>query len=150
MPDIFNQDRINLTQNEQINKLNSEVKCRLGVSKIDGIGVFAMFDIKKGERLYCFPGAINRRFYTIPRGSLSKLWPEVKELILQRWPSIINGSAFLSPNDEIWLCSFINHDSNPNYEQKTDMALRDIKAGEEITESYREMINAEEIYPWLK
>ena len=149
MPKIFG-NQINLSQKDQIAKLMSEVKCTLKPSTVHGIGVFSLFDVKKGDRLYCVPPSTNRIFYNVPWSSLSKLWPEVKEMIISRWPSIINGSMFLHPNDEVWLASWINHSENFNYSQATDTATRDIKAGEEITESYRIMDNAEEIYPFLK
>ena len=145
---FFNVDRINLSKEDQITKLNTEVRCKLAPSKIHGIGVFAMRDIKKGERCFCSPTLV-RKFYNIPWGSMSKLFPEVKQVVLARWPSIINGSAFLNPNDEIWLVSFMNHDDSPNYDILTDIALSDIRKGTELTEDYRIMKNAEIIYPWL-
>src|SRR3990167_8179391 len=150
MPFIDVKDQINLSQKDQINKLNSEVKCKLVPSAIHGVGVFAIFDIKKGQKLYCIPPLMNRVFYTVSWSNLNKLWPEVKELILSSLPSIINGSLFLHPNDEVWLASWINHSDSPNYDQESDTAIKDIKAGEETTESYRIMDNAEKIYPFLR
>ena len=41
-----------MNHNEQLYHLNCEVKCRLGQSKIHGVGVFALEDIKKGENLF--------------------------------------------------------------------------------------------------
>src|SRR3990167_1530455 len=142
MADFYNVDRINLSQKDQINKLNAEVRCKLAPSKIHGIGVIAIRDIRKGDKCYCSPSLI-RKFYTLGMGNLTKLFPEIKQLILARWPSIINGSAFLNPNDEVWLISWMNHSENPNYDLKTDLALRDIKQGEEVTENYKIMDNAE-------
>src|SRR5574341_1500966 len=95
-------------QEDEIIELNTTVKCKLASSSIHGIGVFAMRDIKKGDKLNCMPN-FPPRWYSVPFGSLSKLLPEIKELILQRWPSIVNGSMFVSPNDMGWLCTFINH-----------------------------------------
>ena len=138
-----------MTQEEQIVFLNSTVKCKLGASSIHGIGVFALFDIPKGQKLYCFPDP-KIEWFNIPYGSLNKLLPEIKELVLERWPSIVNGSHFLSPNEMAWLVTFMNHSENPNYSLDTDSATRDIKRGEEVTEDYRKMINCEKIYPWLK
>ena len=150
MPFVNIKNQINLSQQDQIIKLMSEVKCKLAPSPIHGIGVFTIFDIKKGERLYCVPSSNNRVFYNVSWSNLNKLWPEIKELIISRWPSIINGSGFLHPNDEVWLASWINHSDDFNYDQASDSAVRDIKAGEEITESYRMMDNAEKIYPFLR
>ena len=138
-----------LTKDQQINELNSEVKCKIAQSKVHGVGVFALYDIKKGQRMYCAPRLVPI-FYTIPYGSLSKLFPEIRELVIDRWPSVINGSAFPSPNDDAKLLLFMNHNNEPNYDLTNDTALRDIKAGEEIFENYCTMQNATKVYKWLK
>ena len=138
-----------LSKEQQINELNSEVRCKLGVSKVEGIGVFAIRNIYKGERCYCTPNMIPK-FYNIPYGSLSKLFPEVKELVLQRWASVVNGSVFQSPNDDQSLLMFVNHSYEPNYDVVSDTALKDIKMGGEVLEDYCAMDNAERVYSFLK
>lgn len=138
----------NLSKDQQIAELNSEVKCVVGPSKIHGVGVFAIRDIIKGDRAYCRPN-IKRRFYNVSYGSLNKLFPEIKEIILARWPSIINGSVFQHPNDDLWLLLFMNHSNNPNYDVMTDLALTDIRKGQEVVEDYRTMENAKKVYSWL-
>ena len=135
-----------LSKEQQITELNSEVKCKLSVSSIHGVGVFAMRSIKQGERCYCRPNMIPK-FYNIPYGSLSKLFPEIRELVLQRWASIVNGSIFCSPNDDAHLLMFVNHSCNPNYDVVSDTALRDIVNGEEILENYTAMVNWEKVRP---
>ena len=135
-----------LSKEQQIAELNSEVRCKLGQSKIHGVGVFAIRAIKWGERCYCTPNMIPR-FYNIPFGSLSKLFPEVKELVLQRWASVVNGSIFCNPNDDAHLLMFVNHSCDPNYDVVSDTALRDIKRGEEVLENYTAMDNWERVRP---
>jgi len=49
-----------------------------------------------------------------------------------------------------WLITFINHSSEPNYDTEKDIALKDIKCGEELTKDYSKMENALKIYPWLE
>ena len=135
-------------QDDEINELNSTVRCKLAPSNIHGIGVFTLRDVKKGEHLYCIP-SLPPRWYSVPYGSLSKLFSEIKELILTRWPAIINGSHFVSPNDMTWLITFMNHSNDPNYDVDNDLALKDIKKGEEVVEDYRRMTNYEKVYPFL-
>ena len=136
-------------QEEQIVELDMTVKCKIASSSIHGVGVFAIRNILKGERLYVKPDAPTpRKWYNVPYSSFGKLFPEVRELILERWPAVINGSLFLSPN-ECWPLQWMNHSDEPNYDLRNDSALRDIKKGEEITEDYRLMLNYEKIYPWL-
>ena len=139
-------------QELQIFTLNNEMKTKLAPSPIHGIGVFTMRSIKAGEKLHCIP-SVNPQWYTLPYASLTKLFPEVRELILQRWPSVINGSAFLSPNDTQWLVTYINHSSDSNvinYDVGTDTALRDISKDSELFEDYRRMKNYSILFPWIK
>lgn len=138
-----------LTKDQQISELNSEVRCTIKPSKIAGVGVFALRDIPKGDRCYIAPRMIPR-FYNIPFGSLNKLFPEIKELVLARWASVVNGSLFCNPNDSAHLLMFINHSIEPNYDVVSDTALKDIKKGEEVLENYCAMDNAEKAHPWLK
>ena len=136
-----------MTPEQQINQLNEEVKCFIKPSAIHGIGVFALRNIAKGEKMYCFP-RMSRTWYTLTISELDKLRPEIREIILARWPAIKNGSYFQSPLDDVWLCSFINHSSKDfNYKQSSDSATKDIPAGTEILESYKTMINWHEVYP---
>lgn len=139
-----------MTNSEQINFLNGTVKVKLAPSKIHGVGVVALRDIKKGDRLFCFPSA-QMQWLTLTYANFSKLWPEVKELIVERWPSVLRGSNFISPNDMSWLIAFMNHGlgESANYDPKTDCATKDIPKGEEVLEDYRLIPDYKTIYPWL-
>ncbi len=131
-----------MNQQQQIDKLNSEVKTYLGPSKIQGVGVFALRDIPKGTKLY----ADNAPFvYNIPYSSINKLFPEIKEQILGQWPQIVNGSKFAYPTCRTQ--AYLNHSIEPNYDAINDIALKDIAKNEEITEDYREIPNWHQIYP---
>src|SRR3990167_4688524 len=129
-------------QDEQLLELNSVSKAKLGVSKIHGIGVIALVDIYKGDTIHADRMPV---VYSIPYGSLGKLFPKVREEILKTWPNVINGSKFIYPNSR--LLSYMNHSDHPSYDPKTDTALRNILAGEEITENYKLMPNYEKIWP---
>src|SRR3990167_111231 len=134
-----------MNQQEQINQLNSVAKATLGVSKISGIGVIALVDIYKGDTIYADRMPV---VYSIPYGSLGKLFTEVREEILKTWPNVINGNRFIYPNSR--LLSYMNHSNTPNYDPMTDKALYNIKRGEEITENYKLMPNYEKVFTWLK
>src|SRR3990167_6382956 len=123
-----------MTNKEQIAYLNSTIKVKIGPSKVHGVGIIAIMDIKKGQKLYCFPEFYKKglTWFTLTYANLNKLWPEVRELILDRWPSIINGSHFLSPNETAWMITFMNHSNEPNYDVGSDTATKDIKKGEEV------------------
>src|SRR3990167_5479526 len=129
-------------QEQAIAQLNTIIKANLGVSKVNGIGVIAIRDIKKGEKIFAdkLPS-----IYHIPYGSIGKLFPEARKIILERWPSVVNGSKFIYPDAR--LVSFMNHSPNPNYDPETDTALTDINIGEEILEDYTKMPNWDKVWP---
>lgn len=142
-----------MTQEQEINELNSTVKVRIASSSVHGVGVFTIIDIKKGEKLHCMPTSIARKFYKIPWGSRNKLFPEVRDLIIGQWASWVNGSHFWSPNDTAVPIFFMNHSSDKekiNYDKLTDCASKDILKGEEVFEDYRVMDNWEQVFPWIK
>lgn len=133
-------------QEEQILELNTISKATLGVSKIHGIGVIAIKNIRAGQQIYAdrMP-----KVYSVPFSSFGKLFPEVKKIILERWPNVVNYQKFIYPDAR--LVSFMNHapKGQANYDPVTDTALEDILANSEITENYCEMENAEKVFGWL-
>lgn len=137
---------------EQAMYLGNTVKCRIGPSKVHGVGVIAMRDIKKGEQLFCAL-TVKAQWYNVSFANLKKhlkqTHPEVLGLILDRWPNVVNGAPFLSPNYDARLTSFMNHSDTPNFDPHYDVALTDIKAGEEVFEDYRTFPNWDRAYPWL-
>lgn len=136
---------------EQAMYLGNTVKCRIGPSKVHGVGVIAMRDIAKGEELFCAL-FVKPQWYNVSFANLKKYLshrPEVLQLILDRWPQVVNGHPFLSPNYDARLTSFMNHSDSPNYDPTTDKALEDIKKGEEVFEDYRVIPNYEKAFPWL-
>jgi SET domain-containing protein len=127
-----------------IDLLNEIVKIQLQPSAIHGVGVFALRDIKKGETLYA--DTIPHQF-DIPLSKFKKLLPYIREIILGHFPLITQGSHFMYPVTK--MTAFLNHSDTPNYDAKKDVALRKIKAGEEVTEDYHLIPGWEQVYPWL-
>lgn len=138
----FRQEKID----QAIVMVNDVAKVKLGVSTIHGIGVFAMRDIKKGERIYAdaLPNWID-----IPYSKFNKLNPEIVEMILERYPTmVVRDTHFMIPDTLMQL--YLNHNDNPNYDNKTDKATRKVKKGEEITEDYTTIDGYKKVYKWLK
>jgi len=116
--------------------VNKTINCTIGRSDIDGVGVVAVRDITKGQRLYIHLFWEEKRIWLTPSDYV-KLFDEIsKKLAISRYPTIKDGSLFPHPQSEVNLVSFMNHSDNPNYDNVTDTALRDIKTGEEVTEHY--------------
>ena len=129
-----------------INELNARVKIRIAPSKIHSVGVFAMRDIKDGEKLYAQSVPLP---YKISPGNLGKLFPEVRELLLGEVPWISLGVAF--PYPTCIFQAYINYAplGECNYDCINDTAVRDISKGEEITENYKVIQGWEVAHPWL-
>lgn len=128
----------------EIAALNSMVKVRLAPSKVHSVGVFAIRDIFKGEKIYAdyLP-----KVFSVPYSSFGKLFPEVKQLILERWPRVVVGEKFAWPTDRT--IAYMNHSEEPNYNPGKDEALVNIKAGEELFENYFHIPGWEVAHPWL-
>lgn len=130
---------------DQIVLLNDIVKIKLAPSLIHGVGVHAMRDIKRGEKLYT---DIIPHQFDLPYSKFNKLDKEIQDILLGHFPMIITGSHFMYPVTKF--SAYLNHADKPNYDAKNDVALVDIKAGEEITENYRLIDNYEKVFAWLK
>ena len=114
--------------------LNSTVWCTLAPSKIHGVGVFAIRDIPKGQRLTDYPK--EKELLPLSEADLELVAPEILSLLLDKMtnPEGTTVYKFYSPNSEQVLQSFMNHSTEANSDGF--VALRDIKKGEEVTENY--------------
>lgn len=131
---------------ESIDALNDTVNTKLAPSNIHGVGVFAIRDIKKGERMY--QNTIPNTF-DLPYSKFNKLKKEVKDTILQFFPfkAVETEATFWYPVNSMQ--AYMNHSDKPNYNAQEDVALTNIKAGEEITEDYRKIDGWKKVYKWL-
>ena len=127
---------------EIIEKLNNTVYAKLESSDIQGVGVFAIRDIPKGQEItdININNIRKAKPIVIKVEDFSKILPEVRELILDRM-LFERGEyfTFFSPNVDACLRSFMNNAEDANSDGV--VALRDIKKGEEITENYIEITN---------
>lgn len=124
-----------LPQIEKVSLLNKEVWCRLGPSKIHGIGVIAIRDIPKGTPILKASAVC----LELTTEYLDLLHPAIKGLILDRHMSSGHPFLFSHPNRDASLQCFMNHSGNANFDGLS-LTTRDIKEGEEITENYRTMM----------
>ncbi len=135
--------------------LNRTVYCKLGPSKIHGVGVFAIRDIPKGQQLtdYTLDDVVNEKEYETLSMSLAEftyVLPSIQALILDRLTLDKERNKeiiyCISPNRDQILQSFMNHSNTPNSDG--NFALRDIKAGEEVTEDFNTL--TETPHKWTK
>ena len=132
---------------EVIYHLSKNIKTKIGVSNINGVGVFAIKDISEGERV--FPTwEHDTGLYLIPNDKLYLIPNEVRNLLDAYFINdecgfklirLYKGLNFLFHGFSYCNSSWPTKE-NQNMNDK-GIALRDIKAGEEILEWYTENIN---------
>lgn len=124
--------------------LNTIVNVRIAPSKVHGVGVFALRDMQAGRKLYL--DAVPQP-YRISKGNLGKLFPEVRQILTERWPRVFVDSVVAYP--DACYQAYANHSDNYNYDCITDKLIEDVKAGDEITENYRHIEGWRDAHPWL-
>jgi SET domain-containing protein len=126
------------TKKEIIQSINSCTKTCLKPSKVcDGVGVFALIDIKNGEEI--FPDLFS--------DSIHIEWKQIKSEVIKNYLNNLCNTddkglyISRSPN-EINVSYYVNHSNNPNvYHNLLEdkyYAIQDIHAGEEILCLYTE------------
>ena len=134
-----------MTEEQQIKMLNIVVRTKLAPSEVHGIGVFALNDIPKGTKLYT---TMYPQPFKISPDNLNGLYPEVREYLMSKWSRMVNGEAFMCPDTNFQ--AYMNHSNKPNYDNKTDLTTKLIKAGEEVFEDYRNIEGWAKVFKFIK
>jgi len=119
--------------------------CRLGSSKIEGVGVFAIRDIPKSKNP--FSGIENSKYHNFNIDELKKLDKGVFKMVEDFFVIENDKTVNITENalDGMDISFFVNHSEKPNlkiYESAENdsysfKTLRKIKKGEELTISYK-------------
>ena len=134
---------------EVIHHLSNNIKTKIGISKIDGVGVIAIKDIKRGDDVFPIWN-FESGIYVVPNERLNEIPTEVLELLHIYFINeecgykifrLFKGLNFLFHGTSYCNSAYPNI-KNVNIDNN-GIALRDIKAGEEILEWYTENINLE-------
>jgi len=132
---------------EVIAHFKNNIKTKIGVSSIDGVGVIAIMDIKQYEEVFPIWN-YESGIYLIPNDRLDEIPNEVVELLDRYFINdecgykvirLFNGFNFLFHGFSYCNSAWPN-EHNVNI-TNDGIAMRDIKAGEEILEWYYENIN---------
>lgn len=132
---------------EVIKHLSTNIKTKIGVSSIDGVGVIAIRDIKEYEEVFPI-WEYESGIYLIPSDRLDGIPNEVVELMDMYFINdecgykvirLFKGLNFLFHGYSY--CNSAWPDEHNINITNNGIAMRDIKAGEEILEWYYENIN---------
>lgn len=112
------------------------VYTRLKPSRIHGVGVFAITDIPRGSYVF---HKDDEKMVWIEKGFIENLPKEVRKLYDDF--CVIRNDIYGCPEsfDKLTPSWYLNHSDNPNVYADEDyrfIAMRDIKAGEELTVNY--------------
>jgi hypothetical protein len=132
---------------EVIKHICINIKTKIGVSSIDGVGVFAIRDIKQYEEVFPLWN-YETGIYLISNDRLNEIPKEVVQLLDMYFINEECGykviRLFKGFNFTFHGTSYCNSaypiESNTNISTKA-IAMRDIKAGEEILEWYTKNID---------
>lgn len=114
------------------------VKTVVKKSSIQGVGLFADEDIKKGTVVWTFMEDIDRKY---SHDEVQQMAPTVRNFLdTYSYLSVTTRTHVLSGDND----RFINHSDEPNVilhhterlGEKDDIAARDIQKGEELTCNY--------------
>lgn len=112
-------------------------KTCIGNSDIQGIGLFATEDIRRGTLVWRFESGFDIRY----TDEFVKLLPKMPREFIYKYAYSHDGYHYLCADDG----RFMNHSETPNLECVSsasgiyigDWSLVDIKAGDELTIDYR-------------
>lgn len=129
-----------------LHHLKHNIKTEIKSSNIDGIGIFAIKDIKVGEDV--FPQwNYESGVYVIQNSRFSEIPQEIQQIVDRYYISRVDGFRIirLFKGQNFFYNSFCFCNSSYPHLENTNIsnegiALRDIQKGEEILEAYTENI----------
>jgi SET domain-containing protein len=138
-----------MTKDQLLQELREETLITIKPSTVHGIGVFAISDIPKGCSTIFSRNVGN--WIKVPIADIETL-PEHSKSLVETY-CLYDEENYYLPDygfKVMDLVNYLNHSSAPNIESINDgenfIALRDIKAGEELFVSYHDIAEGLEEY----
>jgi SET domain-containing protein len=128
--------------------LKNEVYCKLGVSTIHGVGVFALREIPKGT--LPLQSMVSRKEKKFSRTKLKEIPKSVRKHLAD-FCLIESGRVFVPEigMNAVNISIYLNHSKTPNLgfnKQDVLEALRDVARGEELTIDYDLSFGEEHVF----
>ena len=148
--------------------LQNEVYCRIGVSRISGVGVIAIKNIPKGTNPFACTPPREDCFIDVLEEELEGLPPSITQYIKDFFSKDEAGAYPVNATglNDLNISFFVNHSDAPNLtiediKEKeanslntlnTFLTNRDVNAGEELTCDYKRFLSVDilkEQYPFI-
>jgi D-ala D-ala ligase C-terminus/SET domain len=109
-------------------------------NSIAGYGIYASRDIRKGEIIFKGEGKSQR---VITKRYVDKNWNEEEKLHFRRYAYPVSEELFILWDDDPSEWAPQNHSCEPNsmYDGLNEIAIKDIKKGEELTLDYAQFLD---------
>jgi D-ala D-ala ligase C-terminus/SET domain len=109
-------------------------------NSIAGYGIYASRDIRKGEMIFKGEGKSQR---VITKRYVDKNWNEEEKLHFRRYAYPVSEELFILWDDDPSEWAPQNHSCEPNsmYDGLNEIAIKDIKKGEELTLDYAQFLD---------
>jgi SET domain-containing protein len=136
-----------MSKNKLLDHLQNDIYCRLGVSKIAGIGVFAIKTIPKGVNPFKILAKDNDKIIELNDDDIKNLNKNVKKIVndfFGQGDKIKKYDVLASGPNNINISYYLNHSNKPNLDiveiegsnYLGFVANQIIKEGEELTIDY--------------
>jgi SET domain-containing protein len=128
--------------------LKHEVYCKLGVSKIHGVGVFALRDIPKGTKP--LKSMVTHKEKKFSRTEIKDVPGSVRKHLADF--CLVEGGRVFVPQigmNAVNISTYLNHSKTPNLffnKEEVLEALRDVQRGEEMTIDYDLSFGEEHVF----
>ena len=131
-----------------IKHLENDIYCRIGVSKIAGVGVIAIKDIPKGTIPFKNLSKEKEKIVKLDDNDIKNVNPEIKKILKDFFgdEKSVNYDVLYSGPNNINISFYMNHSNKPNIDVIEDknnkyfnfIANRNIKKGEELFINYND------------
>lgn len=137
-----------MSKKQLLKNLKQDTYCRIGISKIHGVGIIAVKNIPKGVDPFQFPGSKCRKYnmVEVPKKEVEKLDPGVKKMIKDFFTE--DDGFYDLPQyglNSLDISFYMNHSDKNNIKVVDDgceylsfRTNRMIKKGEELTINYQD------------
>jgi SET domain-containing protein len=136
-----------MSKNKLIKHLENDIYCRIGVSKISGVGVIAIKDIPKGIDPFKTLSKEKEKIIELNKNDIKKVDPNVKKILGDFFGNLNTYDVLASGPNNINVSFYMNHSDKPNidiidniYKNNSKfmgfITNKKIKKGEELTINY--------------